>query len=248
MKSLSLFTNRGTTVFYDETTGQPEAPSGQQGGGDPKSTFTKEQVDELIAKDRNVYKERQRQMEQQLQQMQEKYQANTGLAEELENARNLLKTKEQLAKEEAQKLQNRAKAEQEATAKERDKWKELYTTTTIRSEVTNAAVKHGAFNPEQLFALLKDTTRLDQDPESGMFKTTVEFVDTIEGKPVPVRISVEDAVQRMVDKPDQYGNLFKTTANAGTGRNNGPNARNINPSSINSLADYMAIRQAVAGR
>lgn len=247
MKDLSRITNRKITVFYDDPSTQPENSSGQQGGGDPKSTFTREEVDALIAKDRNVSKERQRQLEQRLQEMQEKFGQNTALAEELENTRNLLKSKEQLAKEEAVKLQNKAKADLEAAQRDLTRWKALYENSTIQAKVADAANRHGAFNPQQIYAIIKESTRLEPDPDSGNFKVTTEFVDTVEGKPVPVRITVEEAIERMLSKPD-YANLFKSTANTGTGRNNGPGGRPTNLSEINNYEDYMANRDQILGR
>lgn len=242
MKSL----RRRRVQYFNEPTPNETVPQEQQGGGDSQSTFTKEQVDAMLAKDRNVAKERLRQMEAKLAEIEQTKPQGDELLAQLEEARNLLKSREQIAREAEEKLRKQAQSDKERLAAERDHWQRLFQTSTIQREITEAAVAAGAYSPTQIYALLKDTTRLDQT-ENG-FVTTVEITEMIEGKPVPTRLSAADAVKRMLDKPDEFGNLFRSTSNSGLGRNNGPNGRNINPSNITNLSDYQSIRSAVSGR
>lgn len=90
-----------------------------------------------------------------------------------------------------------------------------YRDSTIKRSLQDAAVKHDAYRPEQVVKLMADWTKLVDD------KVVVDFPDDdpTTGEPIMTTRTPEDAVKRMTEKPDVYGNLFRNNIVSGIGSN-----------------------------
>jgi hypothetical protein len=101
----------------------------------------------------------------------------------------------------------------------------MYRDSTVQRSLQDAAVKNDAFSPGQIVVLLRPMTKMleDTDPvtqrPNGQYKVVVEMpdVDPKTGQPVLMVRTPEEAVKRMKELPDQYGNLFKSGVVSGIG-------------------------------
>ncbi len=108
-----------------------------------------------------------------------------------------------------------AAAEQEAR-----QWERRYKDATVSRALKDAAITQGAFNADQVITLLRGMTTLVEitdkatDKPTGQFEAVVEFPETDPktGRPTTVRKTPEEAVKRMKELPEAYGNLFASSA------------------------------------
>ena len=147
------------------------------------------------------------------------------LEDRIDNMKSELMTKEELAAKERDKLLSRHKEEVTGLTTELDTWKGRFTSSTISRAITDAAVTHDAYSPEQIVALLQTRTQLvedldDEGKPTGVLTPKVKFEDVgKDNKPVTLDLSVEEAVKRMSEL-DKYLNLFKDKGTGGLGGSN----------------------------
>lgn len=206
----------------------PAAPQASPVVDDIKApaSFTPEQqreFNEALAKDRRKHQAALQVAEKQMQDLlQGKSLSDTERAkaeEALATVQMQLRTKEQQAAFERQKLEEaHGKALKEATEKATH-WESRYRDSTVARALQDAAVSGDAFRSEQLVTILRPMTKLVE--ENGEFKTMVEFPDTdpITKEPMMTLRTPEDAVKRMREIPEVYGNLFKSGVVSGIGAN-----------------------------
>jgi len=158
-------------------------------------------------------------------------------------------TKEELAKKEREKAEKQHKTEKERLISEKDHWQKMYSESTIVRSITDAALLHEAFNPDQLVGMLQNKVKLIEDKDTegnptGLYIPKMTFEDhDAEGKPLRLELTVSEAVKRMKDLPDRYGNLFKSGVNGGVGGNNGGGrVKKEDPSKL-SMDKYMEWRK-----
>jgi hypothetical protein len=143
--------------------------------------------------------------------------------EQLNNS--LLSTEELAAKERKKAEEQHARVLQEKEEAV-NLWKERYTHSTIQRSLTDAAIQHKSFYPEQIVQILDRNTRLVEELHDGkptgrlVPKVTFEDVDK-EGKPVTLTLSPLEAVKRMTEV-GKYQNLFEGTGVGGVGGRNHP--------------------------
>lgn len=197
------------------------------GDDDDRPRFTKKQLLEEVEKEKKTY---QAQIQQQVQQLEDlKKQSNLTskqrdeLQTRIDELNNSMLSKEELAKQEKAKLEKTYKEQLDMTSKERDEWKTRYTDSTIRRSIFDAAKANKAFSEEQIVDLLVNKTRLveeldaDGKPTGVLIPTVKLSINDKDGKPVNVDLNVSEAVAKMKDMPDRYGNLFESTAAGGIG-------------------------------
>lgn len=195
-------------------------------------TFTKEQVDQLVA---DKIKETEKALKtkltntvNELQALQQKQSLTAEDRAELETRLNTLQselmTKEELAKQQAEKLKKEKEEEVKKTSSERDHWKNRYVDTSIQRSLTDAAAKHDAYNPSQIVSILRGNTKLvevigEDGKPTGEFvaKATVRVIS--DGKPKDLEMDVDQAVKTLKEQ-DDYANLFKGKGTGGTGGGN----------------------------
>ena len=154
---------------------------------------------------------------------------------ELENSK---LTTEQQYERQLQELQNKLDTTQSSLEEREKAWQKRFEDEKIRTEILSAATNKEteAYNPSQILSLLRPNTyvteELDSDGNStGNFKTLVNFSDEDkDGNPITLDLSPKEALKRMNDKPDQYGNLFKQNVTNGMSLNrNSPGSKDTGP-------------------
>ncbi len=148
----------------------------------------------------------------------------TELQGRIEDLQNSLLSKQELAVKEKEKIQGEHKRTVDTLQGERDSWQKRYIDSTITRTITDEAAKADAFRPEQIVALLKGSTRLVEvldangAPVPDKYETKVHFSDTDkDGKPTTLDLTIPEALKRMKDRVDEYGNLFKSGVASGVG-------------------------------
>ena len=175
----------------------------------------------------------------------------TSLETRLEAIQGECVTKEQKAKLQIDKLTKTLSTTQAELTKRSDQWQSLYTNSTIDGSINSAASTNEAFDAQQIIAMLRPDTKLQEDIDSdgkptGGYTAKVSFRDVDpEGKPVTLSLTVDEAVKRMTELP-RYANLFRNKAVGGLG---GSNSQTSAPNILNMLDDpkaYQAARKSGA--
>lgn len=192
-------------------------------------TFTQEDMNRVLADEKRKHQANTRKALEELEAIKAKAtltdQERQDLEGRVENMKNELLTKEELAKKEQDKITRKYTEETTKLTGERDAWQQRFTNSTIQRSITDASVVTKAFNPRQIVAILQPDTRLvealDADGKpTGELIAKVEFSDVDkDGKPVTLDLTIEEAVKRMSEM-DEYANLFRTEGVGGVGSTN----------------------------
>jgi len=191
--------------------------------------FTQEQVNEIVAKDR-------RNLEATLKKTEKQYQellASQSLTEQERKAlqANLEVVQGQLRSKEEQLLLEKKQVEEAYAGKLQEMEKKasffetLYRDSTIERALADAAVKHEAFSPSQIVSLLRSQTKMLEETDSktgrltGKYKPMVEMqaFNATTGEMETKAYTPEDAVKKMKDTPEQWGNQFRSGVVSGIG-------------------------------
>jgi hypothetical protein len=241
-----------------EGAGDAGAAGGDEGQGAGEGaqtkTFTQDQLNEILAADRRKHQEQTKKVAEQAKSMESRLQKliadkNTseaqraGLEADLED----LRASQRSEAEQREHLAKKAKEEHENTVNnlkgEAQQWESLFKESTVQRTLTDAAVKHEAFSPNQLVALLKDKTEMrpvkDQEGQviPGRFeaRTAIE-VKGEDGEVMTAWKDPTEAVELMKNNPDEYGNLFRNAVIAGIGggtaASTGKNSAGVDPSKL----------------
>jgi flagellar biosynthesis GTPase FlhF len=157
---------------------------------------------------------------------QEQKDALEGQIEELRSA-NL--TVEERARHQLTKAQKDADEKLNAEAAKAKNWESRYQDLKIGYEIATSATTHEVLPNSVVMveALLRPRTRLvqDQDEEGhpvDHWTAKVKFDDVDkDGKPVQLDLKLDDAIKRMKELPDRFGNLFAGQKVGGVGGNTG---------------------------
>ena len=198
------------------------------GAGDQK-TFTQEDLNRILAEDRRKHQTQLKQQEEKLQEVLKSQtlteQDRKVLQENLVAVQGQLRSAEAAAAKEKQELEQQFQAKLVESEKKTQIWEGLYRESTVQRSLQDAAVKNDAFSPSQIVTLLKPMTKLVEsvDPitkrPNGSYEVRVEMLDVnpkTGDHEVMVR-TAEEAVKRMKELPDLYGNLFKSGVVSGIG-------------------------------
>jgi hypothetical protein len=235
----------------DDTTGSGGGDDTLTGGNADDKKFSQKDVNGLLAKERRRLQTENQTLVTKLQELQSKVgtpEEKAELQTQIDNLQSKYMTDSEKAKQREADLLRQSKQEREALTAERDTWKTRFTSSTIERDITDAAAKAEAFNGQQIVALLRDKTQLAEElgedgKPTGRLIPTVEW-DDVDGdkKPVKLKITVSEAVERM-KKKDDYLNLFKSTATGGIGGNgNKGNGKGKDPAKM-SPAEYREWRK-----
>jgi hypothetical protein len=192
-------------------------------------TFTQDDVNRIVAADR-------RKLEEALKKTEKQYQdllASQSLTEQERKAlqANLEMVQGQLRSKEEQLLLEKKQVEEAYAGKLQEMerkathFETLYRDSTIDRALQDAAVKHEAWSPSQVVALLRGQTKMleETDPKTGKltgkYKPVVEMLalNTTTGETETKAYTPEDAVKKMKDTPDTWGNLFRSGVVSGIG-------------------------------
>jgi hypothetical protein len=204
------------------------ASAGGAAGG-AKTTFTQEDVNRFMAEDRRKHQTALAQMETKLQEaLNDKSMTEAtrkALEENLNAIQGQLRTKEQQLAHEKKQMEEVHNNETTELKKKAGFWENMYRESTVERALQDAAVKGDAFNAEQIVVLLRPMTKLLEVVDektgktTGKYKPMVEMsdVDPKTGEPVQMVRTPEEAVKRMKELPETYGNLFKSGVVSGIG-------------------------------
>ena len=220
--------------------------------------FTQEDVNRFLAEDKRKHQTALAQMETQLQAvLADKNMTEATrktLEENLSAIRGELRTKEEQLAIEKKRMEETHATKVTELEKKVEGWEKLFRESTVERSLQDAAVKNDAFNSEQIVILLRNSTKLLEEVDEKTGKTTGRYlskvtmpgVDPQTGEAVTLTLSPEDAVKRMKELPDIYGNLFKPNVvsgiGAGVATGGGPGAgrvdvRKLSPQQYRELRD-----------
>lgn len=214
----------------DPIAGAAAAVGANPSGG---KTFTQDEVNIFLAKEKGKHQASLLKMEEGYKKMLaegEKLSAKDRalLEENLATVQGQLRTKEEQAKMERKQLEDQLQAQIKDANEKAASWETRYRTESVDRSLQDAAVSADAYQPSQIVTLLKPMTRLveDIDPKTGRstgkFNAMVDFPDVdSEGQPTVSVMNPRDAVKRMKQLPEIYGNLFKSGVVPGIGSNSG---------------------------
>jgi hypothetical protein len=224
--------------------------------GTPK-VFTQEEVNKMMAADKRKHQDVLVKTEQSYKELlasnkslTEKERAT--LEENLATVQGQLRTKEETAKMEKKQLEEQLTGKIKEHETRAHEWENRYKTETVTRSLQDAAVSADAFQSSQIVALLTPMTRLVEmidektNKSTGKFRPVVDFPDVdADGNPTITVRTPDEAVKRMKDLPETYGNLFKSNVVSGIGANsatgvtpgaNGKvNLRNLTPEQYREL-------------
>lgn len=195
--------------FFNET---PTTESTQQ---PVDKTYTEAEVKTMLENGKKQTENLARQLEAIAKAKETSEQEKARILKELEDFRNQGLSKEEIAKAERQRILDENQRKLKELEGDRDNWRKRFESSTITTQITEAAVNTGAYSPSQILALLQANSSVD--PDSGSVR--VMFEDIIEGKPTKVPLSPMEVLTRMKTDSARYGNLFLTNGKSGIGGN-----------------------------
>lgn len=158
-------------------------------------------------------------------------------------------TKEQQLTSELAKLRKDAEKERKTLLEEKEAFQKRFERTLIDADITRASAQYRAHNPEQVEALIRPMTVIEEavDEEgkpTGEHVVRVNMTTTAaDGKKVQLKLSVADAMKRMREDPS-HANLFVTDGKGGMGTGNAAGGGKVD---IRNLAkDFGAFKKARA--
>jgi len=216
-------------------------------------TYTQDEFDKLSAAQRHSYKKEMEKTASELTKLAEDkrltQEERDAYAKRVEEVESQYKTEKQLAEEKAKKSETEYKKKLETTEKERDTYKIKYSDTLIDVELTQEAAAADEVIPGQLKKLLRPDTIIVDEIVDGkatgkqLIKINFDDVDA-EGKPTKLVLPVKDAVKRMKETPQRFGNLFKGVGASGVGAGNGKGGGGNSGAMPTDTAAYIAQRKA----
>jgi hypothetical protein len=192
----------------------------REGEGENKEvpvTFTQEQLNEILAKEKRKHQDAAKKLEAELAKMKSAGADVAPLQAKVEELTNALLTKEELANKKAEELQTQFQTQVEQEKVQRAFYEKQYQNLLLKNEVHRAAHEHDAWDAEQLETLLAPKTKItpDLDKEgkpTGSFKVLAQV--TVDGKNLEMPL-VEAVGHMRSDK--RYANQFKVKGSPGTG-------------------------------
>lgn len=220
-----------------DNTGDPtpaEAPGetpGNSAAGEVDKLFTQEDVNRFLAEDRRKHQAQLQKIESQYQELLKNQnlteQERTRLVGALDDVQKQLRTKEQQLAYEKKQLEEQYQSRLSEAEKNAGRWEGLYKESMISRALQDAAVQHDAFRPDQVVSLLRPMTKLVEEIDSktgkstGALKPMIDFPDMNQdtGESFIGQLTPADALRRMKEIPEVYGNLFKSGVVSGIGAN-----------------------------
>lgn len=149
----------------------------------------------------------------------------TKLEADLADLQKAHRTEQQQKEYEVRQLQNKAERDLAQMREEKGLWEAKYKDEKITRALQDAAIAADAFNARQIVDLLKPMARMSDLDAAGQATGTltpvIDFADVDEttglAKDELSRYTPEQAVQRMKQLSQLYGNLFKANVASGIG-------------------------------
>lgn len=255
-------TTRNWIIGFSPRIGEGEGGDTDDGnvdGGDDKTidtlpddkTFTGTDVNRIVSQRLSREHKKMQQTLDQVEEMQSKLKLEEKerqqLQESLTNLQRTYKSKEQIAKDEADRERKKRDGELQTALQEKEKTEQLLNDFVKRNQITDAAVSAGAAVPEQIVGLLLQRARVALGDDGTQFTTTVQ-IDALDedGKRVTLDLPIQEALQKMKTSTALYGNLFKDEKNGGVGSTN-VRTTDDSPKKVESMSDWDKVREKVMG-
>lgn len=195
---------------------------------DPSKKFTDNDMKNMRVKHEAELKkatDRERQLQNDQRLTQEERDEAKKRADELETK---WMTDKQLADQQLARASKDAKEKEETLTKERDTYKLSYHGLLIENELGTEAALAEELIPGQLKKILKPDAILvdelivegDKTTKKQVVRINFEDIDK-DNKPIKLQLSVKDALKRMKELPERFGNFFKGIGTGGVGSGNG---------------------------
>ncbi len=246
-------------LFFEGDPPAPPTPPPPPPPPSPARTFTQDEVNRFVSQQHKALLDKNQELVGQLEALQQNKslteEERTNLQTQIDQLKSTYETKEQQAKIQYDKDKKKWETTEKTLSTERDAWKTRFEQTGIDNEIATEFAAD-AINIAQIRAILKPVAKytevLDEGKPTGRYQTTVDFEgrDT-KGNPVPLKgISLKDAKKAMLEQPDLYGNLFKNTANGGTGVSPAGTASNGKIGDIDKMspAEYAKHREEIRSK
>jgi len=209
-------------------TGGSGGDTGGSGEGDGGTTFTQEDLNRVLAEDRRKHQARYKTLEASYEKiLQEGNLHKTQrekMVEELEDLQKAFRTKEQQAEYERKQQAKKYQDELTQATESASRWEKMYKSSVIEKSIQDAAASAGAFNTSQIISLVKPMTKMVEDTDAegrptGTMSPKVDFPDVDEktGEQIVTLRTPQEAVKRMKELTDMYGNLFRSNVVSGIG-------------------------------
>lgn len=226
-----------------------DGESGDPGAGEGAKTFTQEQVNKIVTERLAKEKKTSQEALARLEELQTSFKGSTeekeALATQLEELRGKVFSAEEIRQMEEKKAKTKYEKELATTQTQLKEWQTRHNEMLIDNQIGLAAAQHGVLpaaipflaaylKPQIKITEVKDGNSVSYNPE-----TVFNDIDA-DGKKVPVTVSINDAVKRMKDQPEQYGNLFTSTYKAGLGGSGSPGGGSGSGSAIPKTAAGVA--------
>lgn len=240
----------------DKATADAAAAASAAAASAAAATFTPEQqaqVNKILAEDKRKHQAQFQKLETQLKDTLTNAkltsEERSKLEESLEDLRKQSRTKEENAKIEKKQLEDRYTGELVQAKTEVDLWRNKYTESKITRALQDAAIAGDAFNPNTVSTVLRTMVKMVDD------NPMIDFVDVSEDtkETIVKQMTPNEAISRMKQLPEMFGNLFKSGVVGGVGAASatgglppGSNGR-IDPKKITSMEQYLKIRKENPG-
>lgn len=240
----------GTGAGDGAGSGDGTGAGGDAGGhaGDDTDAFSakqQEKVNSLLAAERRKSEAKSKETETRLAKVLENKSLSDDERSRLEDTLEDLRTQHMTEKQKSARELEKAKTEYETSLDDAKKqavhWQGMYTESNINRALQDAAVANDAYQAGQIVTILKPYTQMVEDvdsdgkPNGNGLVPRIAFPDKDNdtGEPITTSLTPADAVKRMKEIPDLYGNLFKSNAAGGIGGTNATDG-----SSSGSSVDY----------
>jgi len=219
----------GAGAGVGAATGAGASAAATAATGAAETRFSQEDLNRFLAEDRRKHQVQLQKMESQLNELAKSKslteQERQTLKENLDTIAGQLRTKEQQLTLEKRQLEEQYQTKVQDAEKKSQVWEALFRDSTIDRSLQDAAVKHEAFNPAQIVTQLRPWTRMIEVMDekagkpTGKYKPVVDMpdVDATTNEQVIMTRSPEEAVKRMKEMPEQWGNLFRSGVVSGIG-------------------------------
>ena len=206
--------------------------SGDGTGADAFTEKQQEKVNSLLAAERRKLETKTKETESRLAKVLENKSLSDDERGRLEDTLEDLRTQHMTDKQRSSRELEKAKTEYETGLDEAKKnaihWQGMYTESNINRALQDAAVANDAYQAAQIVTILKPYTQMIEDVDTDGKATGTGLVariafpdkDNDTGEPITTSLTPVDAVKRMKEIPDLYGNLFKSNAAGGIGGTN----------------------------
>jgi len=222
-----LFGGAGGTGGAGSGAGGAGGTGGGAGGGSPK-VFTQDDVNRFLADDRRKHVQKLEALEGAYKEALENQtltsEQRAKLQEQLEDVQKRFRSKEQQLEMDKKALEERYNLDTQKLKESAVIWEAKYKSSVTDRALLDAAVTNEAYNPSQIVGLLRPMTRMieamgEDGKPTGELIPMVDFpdVDTNTSESIMTRRTPEEAVRRMKELADQYGNLFKSNVVSGIG-------------------------------